>query len=70
MRIPVVSPFINSVDGIENFYLLGRQGLFNYNNMDQCWDMGLKIAEQIKGSKSKEDWQKTKRYFDNYRIVD
>ena len=65
-----IIPFINSVDGIENFYLLGRQGLFNYNNMDQCWDMGLKIAEQIKYSKSKEDWQKTKRYFDNYRIVD
>ena len=57
-------------ESVENFYLLGRQGLFNYNNMDQCWDMGMKIAEQIKNKKSKEDWQKTKIYFDGYRIVD
>ncbi|MEK6893411.1 MAG: UDP-galactopyranose mutase, partial [Nanoarchaeota archaeon] len=57
-------------DSIENFYLLGRQGLFNYNNMDQCWDMAMKVAEQIKNNKTKEDWQITKRYFESYRIVD
>lgn len=57
-------------DRKEGFYLLGRQGLFNYNNMDQCWDMGIKISEQIKNNKSYEDWQNTKKYFDSYRIVD
>jgi protoporphyrinogen oxidase len=57
-------------ESIKNFYLLGRQGLFNYNNMDQCWDMEMKAADQIKNNKSKEEWQRTKRYFENYRIVD
>ncbi|MDP3026553.1 MAG: FAD-dependent oxidoreductase [Nanoarchaeota archaeon] len=57
-------------DSIENFYLLGRQGLFNYNNIDQCWDMAIKVSEQIKNNSSKEDWQKIKKYFENYRIVD
>jgi len=57
-------------DSLKNFYTLGRQGLFNYNNMDQCWDMGIKVADQIIKNKSKQDWTKTKSYFDNYRIVD
>ncbi len=57
-------------DSVKDFYLLGRQGLFNYNNMDQCWDMAMKVAEQIKNNKTKEDWQRTKKHFENYRIVD
>ena len=60
----------NFFESINNFYLLGRQGLFNYNNMDQCWDMAMKISDQIKNNKSQYDWQETKKYFDNYRIVD
>ena len=63
-------PCIQFIEGIDNFYLLGRQGLFNYNNMDQCWDMAMKVSDQIMQGKSKEDWQKTKQYFDSYRIVD
>ena len=65
-----LSRFIKFAEGLDNFYLLGRQGLFNYNNMDQCWDMALKISEQIKNNKTKQDWQKTKEYFNSYRIVD
>lgn len=65
-----LSRFTGFLDNIEGFYLLGRQGLFNYNNMDQCWDMALKVSEHIKGSKGREQWQNTKRYFDGYRIVD
>lgn len=57
-------------DNIENFYLLGRQGLFNYNNMDQCWDMAMKVADQVEHKKTKEDWKKIRKYFDSYRIVD
>jgi len=55
---------------IGNLYLLGRQGLFNYNNMDQCWDMALKISTQLRNNHNKEDWAKVERYFDNYKIVD
>jgi len=65
-----LNPIISKLDSIDNFYLLGRQGLFNYNNMDQCWDMAMKVSDQIKDNKSKEDWQSTKRYFESYRIVD
>lgn len=61
---------IDKAESIDNLYLLGRQGLFNYNNMDQCWDMALKITKQIEENKTKKDWQKTKKYFNNYRIVD
>lgn len=55
---------------IGNFYLLGRQGLFNYNNMDQCWDMALKTSEHIKSGKKKQEWNALKKYFNEYRIVD
>jgi len=65
-----LNPFVDYIDSLDNFYLLGRQGLFNYNNMDQCWDMALKVSEQIKEGKTKEDWALTKKYFDSYRIVD
>ena len=65
-----LNSFINKVESVDNFYLLGRQGLFNYNNMDQCWDMAMKLAEQIENNKSKADWQETKKYFYSYRIVD
>jgi protoporphyrinogen oxidase len=65
-----LSPFIRFAENIDNFYLLGRQGLFNYNNMDQCWDMAMKITEQIVLRKTKKEWAETKHYFDSYRIVD
>jgi hypothetical protein len=32
--------------------------------------MAIKISGQIKNQKTKSDWQKTKKYFDSYRIVD
>lgn len=63
-------PLLEYIESIENFYTLGRQGLFNYNNTDQCWDMALKVTDQIKNNKTKADWQKTKEYFEKYRIVD
>jgi len=61
---------VNYLESIENLYTIGRPGLFNYNNMDQCWDMAMKMVNQIKQEKTKQDWQKTKKYFDNYKIVD
>jgi len=65
-----LSKILRNIESIDNFYTIGRQGLFNYNNMDQCWDMAMKTAEHIKNKKSKKDWQQVKKYFDKYRIVD
>ena len=63
-------PIINYLENIQGFYTIGRPGFFNYNNMDQCWDMAKKTVEHIEKKGSKEQWQKTKKYFDKYRIVD
>jgi len=65
-----LQPIVEYLENIENFYTIGRPGLFNYNNIDQCWDMAKKTYEQIRDGKSKQDWQKTKKYFEKYRIVD
>lgn len=61
---------LDYTDGIENLYTIGRPGLFNYNNMDQCWDMAKKTYEHISRNNSKEEWKTVKKYFDSYRIVD
>lgn len=66
----ILDPVIEYLESIQNLYTIGRQGLFNYNNMDQCWDMAMKTADQIENGRTKEHWQKTKRYFNAYRIVD
>jgi len=63
-------PIINYLENINGFYTIGRPGLFNYNNMDQCWDMAKKTFEHIEKKETKVQWQKTKKYFDKYRIVD
>ncbi|MBI4147780.1 FAD-dependent oxidoreductase [Candidatus Woesearchaeota archaeon] len=55
---------------IENFYTIGRQGLFAYTNTDHSLDMGQKLAVQILENKSRAEWEKTIDYFDSYRIVD
>ena len=38
---------LSYTDKIKNLTLLGRQGLFNYNNMDHCIDMSKRIASVI-----------------------
>lgn len=35
--------------GFENLHLLGRNGLFRYNNMDHCLEMGFGAAEKYLG---------------------
>lgn len=65
-----LSKVIDYIEGIENFYTHGRNGLFKYNSIDQCWDMSIKLFNQIKNNKSKTDWKNTKKSFDKYRIVD
>jgi len=55
---------------IENLYSIGRNGLFNYNNMDHCVDMSMLLAKHIINKKDKEEWDKLKQRFENYKIVD
>jgi len=55
---------------MDNFFLLGRLGLFNYNNMDHCIDMGLKMARFLNGGSTKEEWARFRKGFEKYQIVD
>lgn len=55
-----------------NIYFVGRLGDFNYNNSDQCFDMGFKAAEHIQtNGHVGEAWGELRNdRFDKYRIVD
>lgn len=55
---------------IQNFYTIGRQGLFAYTNTDHSLDMARKLTEQITQNKTRQEWEKTIEYFDAYKIVD
>jgi hypothetical protein len=39
---------IHHLDGFENLFTAGRQGLFKYGNMDHSIEMGFKVAENMK----------------------
>ncbi|NBT58886.1 FAD-binding protein [bacterium] len=56
----------------ENLYFVGRLGDFNYNNSDQCFDMGFSVANHIQEKgKVAEEWQALRiERFGKYRIVD
>ncbi len=58
------------LESLENFLTIGRQGLFNYNNMDHCMDMGFLAAKHVVEEKTRQDWQETKKKFQTYQIVD
>jgi len=55
-----------------NLFFIGRLGDFNYNNADQCMDMGFAAADHIaNASKMSSDWQQLRESrFAQYRIVD
>jgi len=61
---------LDYLDNEERIYLLGRHGLFNYNNMDQCIDMAKRLAKHLIQNKTKRQWKKTRKVFNSYRIVD
>lgn len=73
-----LSKILNYLGTIPNLITLGRQGLYNYNNMDHCIDMSLKTADYIKMFYSNQLsnkelsnlWNDSLKYFDNYKIVD
>lgn len=53
-----------------NLFLVGRLGDFNYNNADQCLDMGYRVADHLIGAKPQTQWRETRKHFDRYKIVD
>jgi len=64
---------IRKLEGLyKNLYFVGRLGDFNYNNSDQCLDMGFRVADQIKNEGDVgQNWQDLRKgHFESYRIVD
>lgn len=66
-----ISRILSYIDGIENLITNGRQGMFNYNNMDHCIEMGRVCAKHIISNRHKsEHWNVESKKFDNFKIVD
>lgn len=57
-------------DTIENFFTIGRPGLFNYNNTDHCIDTGMKLADTILAGGDMDKWVEVRKSFNAYSIVD
>lgn len=56
----------------QNLFFVGRLGDFNYNNADQCLDMGFQVADHLlRGQGGEIPWPELRRKrFEKYRIVD
>lgn len=55
----------------ENLLLTGRIGMYNYNNVDHCLDMGKFIAEGLDlGKEPRHIWDELEDRVSAYRIVD
>jgi protoporphyrinogen oxidase len=55
----------------QNLFFIGRLGDFNYNNADQCLDMGFRAAEHILNESATQSWQNLRAdRFAQYKIVD
>ena len=57
-------------DGFDNFITVGRQGLFNYNNIDHCMDMAFAAAGHVAKGLKPVDWVKKREDFTKYVIID
>ena len=53
-----------------NILTIGRFGLFNYNNVDHCLDMGEVISNHVVENGDMSAWNTTRKKFDEYVIVD
>lgn len=63
----------NALAGLENLITLGRQGLFNHNNMDHSMFMGLRAAQYLNQNPPREAaqrWYDQADEFKRLRIVD
>ncbi len=66
-----LNTILNEIDKISNLITVGRLGLFNYNNMDHCMDMGFTAVNYITNGKHEGKlWAKEREKFENYRIID
>ncbi|MFH1754038.1 MAG: NAD(P)-binding protein [Candidatus Omnitrophota bacterium] len=66
-----IDKLFEKINQIENIICTGRLGLFNYNNIDHCLDMGIFLAKEVAGGKRPPDvnrglLSKSK----SYRIID
>jgi protoporphyrinogen oxidase len=55
---------------IENLYAVGRQGSFSYGGMLDCFQMGLRTADQVISRGSRESWREIQRSFQIVEVVD
>ena len=62
-----ITEYVFEIDGL---YTLGRQGLFNYNNIDHSIDMSLNIVKHLVSKGTGRDWKVVLKRFDEYKIVD
>jgi protoporphyrinogen oxidase len=61
---------LKEINSIKNLLTIGRYGLFNYNNMDHCIDMGYIVGKFLLEGKEKSNWPELEKRFENYKIVD
>lgn len=54
---------VEYLKSFKNLIMLGRNGLFRYNNMDHCLEMGLKAADKFLGADTKYDQVATEDKF-------
>ncbi len=66
-HLRVIFDYLATIKNVKSF---GRQGLFNYNNIDHCLDMAMRVGKHIDEKKSDKEWEELLEYFDSYMIVD
>ena len=52
----VLHKVLSGLHQMENFYTIGRHGLFMNNSMDDNVEMGMRVAAQIAEDKARETW--------------
>ncbi len=58
------------LDGIDNFYSVGRQGGFNYVGMIDCFDIGAKTASYVLGESEFSNRRDLRQSFFDYVVID
>lgn len=65
-----LDPVLSFLENTDVIIPMGRLGLFNYNNIDHCIDMGIKTAEHIIEGKDTAHWHALRESCKKYKIVD
>ena len=61
---------LDELGKLENLILNGRQGLFKFNNIDHCVEMGLAAAHHIATDQPPHNWQAAIRSFKQFKVID